>query len=248
MIVAINCWSNSNLMMILVHVVMIASPWMKVRWRIHVILQFLVLIQTSLGSICFPAPALETSFNLISSPAVSFTRLIVGYVARELIAIVLRSIASSTLWPFTPLVITRGVRFAASLSWYGLTAFKHRSWVHICLAVATSKGRALRVIRVWHVHTSVSILYIKLFQMLLSQLEVTICRTGVLLGLGCAASQVIIGVSLCHKVLECALCFLRLIVIHVIVITRAWRLVLNLMHWYFFSWSSRFRMTSISFL
>ena len=98
------------------------------------------------------------------------------------------------------------------------------------LAVATSKGRALRVVRIWHVHTSVSILYIKLFQMLLSQLELTICRAGVLLGLGRTAPQVIIRVSLCHKVLECALCFLRLIVIHVIVITRAGRLVLNLMH------------------
>lgn len=68
----------------------------------------------------------------------------------------------------------------------------------------------------------------------------------ILLWLG-GAPQVIVGVSLCHKILEGALLFLRLIVVHVTMVAGRLLLVMHLRNWHFFA-RAGISMTSISFL
>ncbi len=58
--------------MMMTHVMMIVPC----RW-IHMILQFLVLIQTSLRAVGLPAPALIASLDLVSSAPVSFVSFII---------------------------------------------------------------------------------------------------------------------------------------------------------------------------
>jgi hypothetical protein len=183
-----------------------------------------VLVQATFRAIGLATPALESAFNLVGSPSVPLARLVIGYIARELVGIILRSFKAALR--FRPLVdvsprATIAERFATPLSHLVLShhtatlaAFKDRSWVHMLLlaGTATPEGCTLRVIwRIWHEHTPVGILNIKLLQTLLGQQKLVILILNCLL----ITTEIIVGISLCHKVLQVAMLIsvLRLIVI-----------------------------------
>lgn len=206
-----------------------------------------MLIKTSFWAVGFPAPALEPSLYLICSPSVAFPWFIIRYIAWVLISIILRAFPTPALRALgTPLLIAMPERLAASLSLrilLLLPALKHRC--RIRLPVAAPQSCTLRMIWIGSPNSPAGILYIKLFQVLFYQLKFTVL--DLLLGSLCGASQIIVWVSLSHKVLEGALLFLRLVVVHMAMITWSWLLVMHLGRWHLFTWATIY-VTSISFL
>lgn len=99
---------------------------------------------------------------------------------------------------------------------------------------------------VWQVNPSIGIFYIKLLQVLFSQLKFTILN--ILQGHRVSTSQIIIRVSLCHKILEGTLLFLGLIIARMTVIACSQILVLHLLYRAFFRAIIYALTASISFL
>lgn len=207
-----------------------------------------MLIKAALGTISFSAPTLEPSFYLVSSPSVAFAGFVIRYVPRILISIILWALTAATLWTFAVLFFALPVRLAAPLTnWIGrLATFQHGCWVHMWLPLTTSYSRTLRMVWISQVDSSVCILNIKLLQVLLGQLKFTILK--ILLNWSCGTSQIIIGISLSHKILEGTLLFFGLIVIHMTMISCSWMLVLHLMNCAFFRSTFSTMTASVSFL